>query len=113
MKTKLLWPVLFIEFAAINVYALVAAGIGGIAEFLSDLGPWGIVATADLLIALLLGTVWMWRDARATGVAPLPYALLTLATGSFGLLLYLIRHDATARRARPGENALVSTLSSR
>jgi hypothetical protein len=39
----------------------------------------------------------MWRDARANGVAPLPYALVTLGTGSFGLLLYLIRRLGPAQ----------------
>ena len=36
--------------------------------------------------------------ARAKGiVGPLPYALLTLGTGSLGLLLYRIGHDGAAR----------------
>jgi hypothetical protein len=96
MKTKLLWIALFIEFAAINVYAFAAGGLAALGDYLSGLGPWGILATADLVTALLLGIVWMWRDARAKRVAPLPYALLTLATGSLGLLWYLIRHDEIA-----------------
>ena len=33
----------------------------------------------------------MWRDARAKGVNPLPYVVITLLTGSLGILLYLAR----------------------
>jgi hypothetical protein len=99
MNTKVLWIVLFVGFATINLYALIAGGFAALGEYLRNLGAWGLLATADLLMALLLAVVWMWRDARAKRVAPLPYALLTLATGSLGLLLYLIRHDNTARKA--------------
>lgn len=94
MKVRAFWIVLFVGFAAVNVYALVESGFAGLGEYLGSLGPWGVVATTDLLIALSLGVVWMWREARLKRAAPLPYALLTLATGSLGLLLYLIRHDA-------------------
>ena len=97
MKTKVLWWILFVGFGSFNVYAAYAAGLDGIRDYLRGLGPWGIVATADLLTALFVGMVWMWRDARAKGVAPLPYVLVTLGTGSLGLLLYLIRHDGPAR----------------
>ena len=57
-----------------------------------------ITLFADASIALGLITMWMWRDARARGRAWLPYALLTIATGSVGPLLYLVagrgREDA-------------------
>lgn len=98
MGTKLLWWMLFVSFGSMNVYAVYAAGLNGLAYYLRGLGPWGIVATADLVTALFIGIVWMWRDARTRGLAPLPYALLTLGTGSLGLLLYLIRHDGSARK---------------
>jgi hypothetical protein len=64
-------------------------------------GYWGIFAPhfqsfggaqvfVDLVIALGLFVVWMWRDARATGRNPWPWLALTLATGSIGALLYLL-----------------------
>jgi hypothetical protein len=56
----------------------------------------GMQVLADLVIALLLFCVWMWRDARASGRRPWPWLLLTLATGSFGPLLYLLTR-------RPGQ----------
>jgi hypothetical protein len=106
MKAKVLWIALFVGFGAVNVYALIAGGFAALGEYLGDLGPWGILATTDMLIALVLGVVWMWRDARAKRVAPLPYALLTLATGSLWLLLYLLRHDGAPRQGSRVESGL-------
>lgn len=64
-------------------------------------GYWGILEPhfrtsgaaqvfADLVIALTIVMVWMWRDARATGRNPWPWIVATLALGSFGPLVYLL-----------------------
>jgi hypothetical protein len=64
-------------------------------------GLWGIFAPNfksfgefqvffDLVIALGLFLVWMWRKETAAGRNPWPWLLITLAIGSFGPLLYLI-----------------------
>jgi len=56
----------------------------------------------DLVIALVLITIWMHRDAAATGRRFWPYALMTLAFGSAGPLLYLlVRTFPTAHAAAP------------
>ena len=96
--TKLLWAFLLIEFVALNVYAFAVADLW---DYLSNMGPFGWVGIADLLIALAIAVVWMWRDARAKGVKPLPYALLTVATGSPGLLVYLLRHGGAPKSMSP------------
>ena len=49
----------------------------------------------DLVIALSFVIVWMWRDARARGISPIPYLVMTLFLGSIGPLVYLIRREAT------------------
>lgn len=53
----------------------------------------------DLVIALVLAMIWMWRDARAAGRNPWPWIVATLVTGSFGPLVYLLvrRPPAAAR----------------
>ena len=73
-------------------------------------GYWGIVAPhfqsfgggqvlADLVIALSLAMVWMWRDAKTTGRNPWPWMIATLTTGSFGPLFYLLtRKSAEAEK---------------
>lgn len=64
-------------------------------------GYWGILEPhfqsfgaaqvfVDLVIALSLFLVWMWRDARAAGRNPWPWVVLTLTTGSIGPMIYLL-----------------------
>jgi uncharacterized membrane protein YfcA len=73
-------------------------------------GYWGIVAPhfqsfgaaqvfADLVIALVLVMVWMWRDAKATRRNPWPWIAATLALGSFGPLVYLLTRRPGGRAA--------------
>lgn len=52
---------------------------------------------ADLVIALGLATIWMWRDARANGRAIWPWMALTLVAGSFGPLGYLLTKRSEIR----------------
>jgi len=69
-------------------------------------GLWGIFAPNfqgfaefqvffDLIIALGLFLVWMWRDATAAGRNPWLWLIVTLTIGSFGPLLYLIVYGTT------------------
>jgi hypothetical protein len=64
-------------------------------------GYWGIIAPhfktfgagqvfADLVIALTLAMFWIVSDAKKRGRNPIGWLVLTLATGSFGPLLYLL-----------------------
>jgi hypothetical protein len=55
----------------------------------------GVTTFVDLAIALVLIIVWMSDDARERHVSPLPFLILTLALGSVGPLLYLIRRFGT------------------
>lgn len=75
-------------------------------------GYWGILAPhfqslaggqvfADLVIALSLVMVWMWRDARALGRSPWPWIAATLALGSFGPLVYLLTRRPPGPDAAP------------
>ncbi|MGH2348055.1 MAG: DUF2834 domain-containing protein [bacterium] len=94
---RLLWGALLAGFGALNIYGFIASDFAGLVAYFRNLGPWGIVATADLTIALFIGMTWMWQDARAKGLSALPYVVLTIATGSIGLLAYLVRHGNHGR----------------
>ena len=88
---RTLWAALLIGFAAINVYAFTQSSLAELWQFIAHPGPWGIVLMADLLIALFIGLTWLAVDARKREVNPLPYTILTLCTGSVGILVYLVR----------------------
>ena len=83
-----------IGFAALNVFAVVTAGLGALGSAVIGVNAWSAVLVTDLAIALAMVCVWVYRDARRRGKSPLPYLALTLATGSLGPLLYvLVRGD--------------------
>jgi hypothetical protein len=71
-------------------------------------GYWGIIAPhfqsfgaaqvlADLVIALSIVMVWIWKDAKANARNPWPWFLVTLALGSFGPLMYLLTRKANPK----------------
>jgi len=80
------------DFAAITAYAVWQHGYVGVFQLALSSWATGLVFI-DLVIALGLVLVWMMGDSRERGLAFLPYAMLTLAFGSVGPLLYLIRRE--------------------
>ncbi len=96
-RDKLIAAVLLLDFVALNIYAAATVGLGGLWTFLAEMGPWGWVLTADLVIALGLCMVWMWRDARSRETSSLPHIVLTAFTGSVGPLSYLLRRPTPER----------------
>ena len=87
-----------ILFGALSAAALWQHGYLGIfALHFQTFG--GAQVLADLVIALVLVMVWMWRDAQATGRNVWPWILATLALGSFGPLVYLLTRKSTAVRS--------------
>jgi hypothetical protein len=81
---------LLLGFGALNVYALHSAGVGGVGSAVLGVNAWSTVFVADLMIALGMVCVWLYRDAKRQGKSPFGYIALTLATGSIGPLLYLL-----------------------
>jgi hypothetical protein len=82
-----------LDFAALSAYAVYEYGyLGVIQRVFADSAT--TLVSVDLVIALSLVVGWMWQDARARRVSVLPYIVLTLAFGSVGPLLYLIRREA-------------------
>ena len=78
---KVLWIVLLVGFAALNVYAFAVGEWVDFLEYLNNLGPWGLLATADLLIALIIAMAYMWRDAQSKEVNPTALCCLDLGYG--------------------------------
>ena len=80
---------ILIPFTLLTVYAVMEVGYVGIFDYHRH-SPAGWQVFTDLVIALLLVLAWLIQDARAYGKSPWPWVVLTLVSGSFGPLLYLI-----------------------
>jgi len=88
MLKPALWLVT-IAFTAFSLWVLTQIGYFGIWQGgFANLGSTQI--TVDLVIACLIGVGFIARDCRAQGRTWWPWAALTLATGSMGLLAYLL-----------------------
>ncbi len=85
-------PILFLVFAAFgafSLYAMWAVGYVGIWQAgMASIGAWQLLVDFIITSFILLG--FIARDAKARGRTVWPYALITLAAGSFGPLLYLL-----------------------
>ena len=81
--------IVLVAFAALTAVAVAQHGVIGIFAWQLQ-NTAGLQVLVDLVIALGLVCVWMWRDAVASGRKPWPWLLVTLAVGSFGPLLYLL-----------------------
>lgn len=85
-------PLLFVVFAAFgaySLYAMWAVGYFGIWQAgMASVGAWQLLVDFVITSLLLLG--YIARDARLTGRKLWPYAVITIAAGSFGPLLYLL-----------------------
>lgn len=78
------------DFLAYTVWVLWDMGIGP-AFGAAVANPATVQMLGDLVLALGVAVVLMWRDARANGINPIPYTAMTALTGSPGVVLYLAR----------------------
>ena len=92
---RIILVVTLVLFAVLSAAALWQHGYFGIfALHFQTFG--GAQVLADLVIALVLVMVWMWKDARATGRNIWPWIAATVAFGSFGPLVYLLTRKPAA-----------------
>lgn len=78
-----------LDFAALTIYSVMEVGYLGLFEYqLATSAGWQVLA--DLVIVCVLAMAWMIADARRSGRTVWPYLLLTVFSGSFGPLLYLL-----------------------
>lgn len=86
-------------FGALTLAALFEVGYIGV--FAGQLQNWGTrQVLADLVLMGLLSCGWMVPDAKARGINPWPFVLLTLGGGSFGPLFYLVLRELKTRGDR-------------
>jgi|SRR5262245_32606939 len=100
MSTRLLALFAVIAlFGALTAMALLDVGyLGILAPHFQSWG--GAQVITDLVIMCVLGAIWMTEDARARGVNPWPFLIVTLFAGSFGILFYLVARELRAPAAR-------------
>lgn len=92
--TKKQWLVGFVlaDFVALNLYVLMAYDFSYMAVMRGVVSSLpGVLVFVDLVIALTMVGIWMWRDAERRGIAVVPYLVIGLLLGSVGPLLYLLR----------------------
>jgi hypothetical protein len=104
---RIVLGIVLASFTALTAYAIERHGLAGsLALCFANAATMALFA--DACIALGLIVMWMWDDARAQGRAWLPYALLTLAFGSVGPLLYLVSSGTGRRSARVADGSLAA-----
>jgi hypothetical protein len=92
---RIILGVVIVDFAILTSFALWNHGYWGIiAPHFQSFGAAQVFA--DLVIALSLIMLWMWRDAKANSRNAWPWLVLTLVAGSFGPLLYLFTRRESA-----------------
>jgi Terpene cyclase DEP1 len=92
---KPLLLLILVPFSALSLVALWHHGyVGLFTPAFQNFGAAQVLV--DLVIALGLFLVWMWRDAAKTGRNPWPWLVLTVAAGSFGPLLYLLTRKGSS-----------------
>jgi uncharacterized membrane protein len=95
---KVIAAIMLVPFGAFSAWVLWPHGYWAIWQA-GLASPPAMQLLADLVIACSLGMMWLWHDARQRGRNAWPYLAITLAAGSFGLLLYLLLAPANTRAA--------------
>jgi RsiW-degrading membrane proteinase PrsW (M82 family) len=89
--------IVLVLFGVLTAVVIWLEGVGGI--FAAIVSSWGAVQIyVDLVIALGLIMVWIYRDARRLGRNPWPWLVATAVVGVFAPLIYLLVRDARQER---------------
>ncbi len=89
MSKKMLSIIILIPFSILTAYAVFKVGYFGIFDYHRH-SPAGWQVITDLVIACILLLTWMIPEAKKNGRNPWPFVVLTVFSGSFGPLLYLV-----------------------
>lgn len=94
---KMLPLVVLVPFAVFSTFVAVEHGALGFLT-LALREPWAMQLLLDLTIALFLVGTWLRRDARARGIAALPYLVALPLLGSIAVLVYLVHRNVVQTR---------------
>lgn len=84
-----LLAITLVLFGALTAVALAADGITGVIDAITF--NWlSIQIFVDLVIAVVLIMVWVYRDARTRGRTPWPWIIAAPLVGVFSPLVYLV-----------------------
>lgn len=98
MKQVVVFAAAFVAFTAYTLSVMAGHGVFGFIE-LAWREAWGGQLFVDLLVMLVLFSVWLVGDCRARQRAAWPWIVLTMTMGSMGVLAYLVHRAWTARSA--------------
>lgn len=99
-REKLVVGVLLLDLLAVSAWAIASDGVLGIVDYVAAMKPWGWQLGVDLVVALVLVSAWVWRDARARGKNPIGWIAATVLLGSIAPLVYLLLRPAGEVRER-------------
>jgi hypothetical protein len=89
-----------IAFGAFSTYAMAQVGYFGIWQAgTANIGAWQVLL--DLVIMSSVMMVFIWRDAQRGARSFWPFAIITLAAGSFGPLLYVLLAPSDGEPSEP------------
>ena len=100
-SSKLLNLLVLAVFVVFSAWVVATGGSLGEVVAIVTANPWTVQISVDLVLALSLVSIWLWRDARRRGRNPLPWLVATLLTGSIAPLTYLLLRP----EAGPGSDA--------
>ena len=90
---KIALALVLLDFAGLTAYVVYQHGYLGFFEL--AMANWATrLLSLDLVIALGIVAVWMYRDARDRGRSFAPYAVITLLFGAAGPLVYLLGRES-------------------
>ena len=90
---KIVLALVFADFVALTGYAIATEPLSAMVDAITA-NWWSVQIFVDLCLAASFGCVWLWRDAKARGINPLPWVLAVPLTGSLALMLYALRRPS-------------------
>lgn len=102
---KLGLGLVLLDFVALTLWAVVTGGgVQGLIAVHTD-APWALQIGADLILALSMVSLFLWRDAKARGTNPVPWIVATVFTGSIAPLTYLLLRPSAGTETAPASVA--------